>query len=42
MPRTARDRLPCCSEGSQLLEKRWVRGMDLNHEPLGYEPAESR
>ena len=24
----------------QLIEKSWLRGVDLNHRPLGYEPNE--
>ena len=24
----------------QLIEKSWLRGVDLNHRPLGYEPID--
>jgi hypothetical protein len=26
-----------CTEGLQLIERIWLRGVDLNHRPLGYE-----
>jgi hypothetical protein len=28
------------SKSLQPIEKIWLRGMDLNHRPLGYEPNE--
>jgi hypothetical protein len=29
-----------CTERLQLIERIWLRGVDLNHRPLGYEPNE--
>jgi hypothetical protein len=26
-----------CTERLQLIERMWLRGVDLNHRPLGYE-----